>query len=462
MLKRHHEFFKSLMLLSDLVFVSAAWWCAFWARFHSGLLPALEGYVFNHYLIAWLLILGAWTFVFRLMDFYRPRRISTHGREFVDLVKASLLALLTFLGIIFIMRDLVLSRIAVLLFWCSSLVFVTASHVTFREGLRYLRRRGHNLRHVLIVGTAAEVRQMVERLTWYRHLGLRVVGVHLTERGGDAIVPKGVRLIADRAKLVRQVKSGGIDRIFVTLPLEQASLLPEIQAWFGDEPLTMHFVPNLGALAKLRGSMEEFDGLSIMTLQSSPLYGWDAIVKRTMDIALSTLALAPAALPMMIIALLIKLTSPGPVFYRQERMGLDGRRFVMIKFRTMVQGAEDETGPTWAAAEDPRVTPVGRWLRRMSLDELPQLVNVLRGEMSLVGPRPERPPLIEEFRKTIPAYMLRHKVKAGMTGWAQINGWRGNTSLQKRIDHDIAYIESWSVWRDVKILTWTLLGGFRN
>ena len=230
----------------------------------------------------------------------------------------------------------------------------------------------------------------------------------------------------------------------------------------GDEPVTVHFVPDLGALAKLRGSMEEFDGLSIMTLQSSPLYGWNSIIKRSMDVVLGALALGLFSPLMLLIAAAIKFTSPGPVLYRQERMGLDGQRFEMLKFRTMIHDAEQVTGPVWAQNNDPRVTRVGYWLRQMSLDELPQLFNVIKGEMSLVGPRPERPPLIEEFRKTIPGYMLRHKVKAGMTGWAQINGWRGNTSLPTRIAHDIDYIERWSVWRDVKILTATLLGGFRN
>jgi exopolysaccharide biosynthesis polyprenyl glycosylphosphotransferase len=168
-------------------------------------------------------------------------------------------------------------------------------------------------------------------------------------------------------------------------------------------------------------------------------------------------------LPVMgLIALAIKLTSPGPVLYRQERMGLDGQRFEMLKFRTMLDDAERHTGPVWAAENDPRATKFGRWLRLTSLDELPQLLNVLRGDMSLVGPRPERPPLIEEFRKSMPTYMLRHKVKAGMTGWAQVNGWRGNTSLDQRIEHDLDYIENWSLWRDVKILALTLLGGFRN
>jgi exopolysaccharide biosynthesis polyprenyl glycosylphosphotransferase len=202
--------------------------------------------------------------------------------------------------------------------------------------------------------------------------------------------------------------------------------------------------------------------MHIITLQGSPLYGWNSLLKRAMDIVLGGLALLVLSPLMVLIAVAIKVLSPGPVVYRQERMGLDGERFEMLKFRTMVQGAERLTGPVWATEDDPRVTPVGRWLRRLSLDELPQLINVLRGEMSLVGPRPERPPLIEEFRKSVPKYMLRHKVKAGMTGWAQINGWRGNTSLERRIEHDLDYIEHWTPWHDLKILALTLLVGFRK
>jgi Undecaprenyl-phosphate glucose phosphotransferase len=258
------------------------------------------------------------------------------------------------------------------------------------------------------------------------------------------------------------VRSGDIDGIFVTLPLEQSSLLSEIQQWLADEPIDLYFIPDVGRLATLRGHMEEFDGMPIISLQVSPLYGWNALLKRVMDVMIGGLALIIFFPVMFVIAVVIKLTSYGPVLYRQERMGLDGERFAMLKFRTMVDNAEGLTGPIWSANNDSRVTPVGRWLRRTSLDELPQLFNVLRGEMSLVGPRPERPPLIEEFRKSIPKYMLRHKVKAGMTGWAQVNGWRGNTSLERRIEHDIEYIENWSLWRDVKILARTLLTGFRT
>jgi Undecaprenyl-phosphate glucose phosphotransferase len=273
---------------------------------------------------------------------------------------------------------------------------------------------------------------------------------------------RGIDRLKNEQELTELSRRGGIDQVFVALPLDQAAKLREIQDWLGDEPVALHFVPDLGALATLRGSVEEFDGLQIISLQSSPHAGWNAFLKRGLDLSLGATALVIFAPLMLLIMLAIKCSSRGPILYRQERMGLDGRRFVMLKFRSMIDDAEKLTGPVWAAERDPRTTPLGRWLRRLNLDELPQLINVLRGEMSLVGPRPERPPLINEFRKSVPKYMLRHKVKAGMTGWAQINGWRGNTSLPSRIEYDLDYIENWSLWRDIKILARTLFSNFQN
>ncbi len=463
MLKRHHEFFKSLMLVNDLAFVGLSWWIAYFVRFHTDLLLLeSEPYVFGDYVIAWFLILVTWLVVFQVLDMYRPRRISTRTRELADLIKGSSLALLVFLGILFLFRGLVLSRAVVLCFWLLSLFFLNLSHVTFREALRFLRKRGYNLRHVVIVGAAQQSHELLHKLEWYRHLGFHIRGVYCTEEWSFKCEPQGLQLLATREELLALIRRGSVDQIFVALPMEQASRVREIQQWLGDEPITLHFVPDFGKLATLRGSMEELDGLSIVTLQSSPLYGWNSLLKRGMDVLLGFVAFGVFAPLMLLIAVAIKLTSVGPVLYRQERMGLDGRRFEMLKFRTMVKDAEHLTGPVWASDHDPRVTRLGHWLRRTSLDEVPQLINVLKGEMSLVGPRPERPPLIEQFRSAIPKYMLRHKVKAGMTGWAQVNGWRGNTSLEKRIEHDLDYIENWSLWRDVKILARTLVVGFRS
>ena len=461
MLKRHSQFFKGLMVVNDLFFISLAWWLTYSARFHTGLFPSPEPYVFQHYFVAWLMILVIWPTVSVLLDLYRPRRLSTHWHEAADVLKGSCLALLVFLGVIFLLREIILSRIVVVLFFALAFGLLNISRLTVREGLRFLRRRGYNLRHVAVIGMPRQAQRLVQKLEWYRHLGLHVAAVSWI---GDIAASErdGCNEMALRSQedILSLVKAGDIDQVFITLPLNEASRLKSIRDWLGDEPVTTYFVLDLGDLSLLGGNVEAFDGLQIISLQDSPLYGWHALLKRALDLGVGGTALIVVSPLMGLIALGIKFTSSGSIFYRQERMGLDGKRFQILKFRTMIKEAENLTGPTWAMENDPRVTALGCWLRRFSLDELPQLLNVLRGEMSLVGPRPERPLLIDEFRKSIPKYMLRHKVKAGMTGWAQVNGWRGNTSLEARIQHDLYYIENWSLWRDIKILARTVFDGF--
>jgi Undecaprenyl-phosphate glucose phosphotransferase len=462
-LKHHSQFFKSLMVILDGLFLSLAWWIAYFVRFQSGVLLAPGPHVFRHYVAAWFLLLISWGSVFAYLELYQPRRISSHWREVADIFKGSCLALLVFFAFVFLIRDVILSRLVVVSFFVLNLAFLNLSHVGFREGLRALRRRGYNLRHVVIVGFPAQAKQLIDKLRWYRHLGIHIVAIYLiSDDNHRDKTTWGETVLENPADLLKLVRESEIDQLFITLPLQEAPKLKEIRSWLGDEPVTIYFVPDLTDLKILGGKMEEFDGLPIISIQDSRLYGWNLISKRVVDIAVGIVALLLFLPLMALIALGIKLTSPGPIFYRQERMGLDGKRFQMLKFRTMVEDAETSTGPVWAADGDSRITPLGRWLRKTSLDELPQLVNVWKGEMSLVGPRPERPPLIAEFRKSIPEYMLRHKVKAGMTGWAQVNGLRGNTSLEQRIEHDIEYIENWSLYQDFKILALTLWRGFLN
>jgi Undecaprenyl-phosphate glucose phosphotransferase len=226
------------------------------------------------------------------------------------------------------------------------------------------------------------------------------------------------------------------------------------------EMVDVKVVPDLLQVIALRARLEDLDGVPVININDIPLQGVNSAIKRLIDIAISAIALFSLTLPFAIIATVVKLTSRGPIFYRQERMGLDGKSFSIVKFRSMFDDAERETGPVWTKPHDPRVTPFGRFLRRSNLDELPQLWNVLRGDMSIVGPRPERPHFVEQFKHKIPQYMLRHKVKAGLTGWAQVNGWRGNTPLDKRIEYDLYYIENWSVRLDLKIMWLTLVKGF--
>jgi Undecaprenyl-phosphate glucose phosphotransferase len=251
-----------------------------------------------------------------------------------------------------------------------------------------------------------------------------------------------------------------IDQLIIALPFRAYDALEGVLAQVENEPVELMLVPDLSRYLALRCGVEDLAGIPALTLQGAPLYGWNAVLKRGLDLCVSSGALVLFAPLMAAIALLIKLSSRGPVLYRQQRMGLDCRAFTLLKFRSMRANAEPPGVPIWSTRNDERCTRVGVWLRRLSLDELPQLINVLKGEMSLVGPRPERPEFIEQFRRGIPRYMLRHKIQAGMTGWAQINGYRGDTSIEGRLRYDLEYIQRWSLLFDLKILLLTLAKGF--
>jgi Undecaprenyl-phosphate glucose phosphotransferase len=277
--------------------------------------------------------------------------------------------------------------------------------------------------------------------------------------GGDHIGYRGLPLLGTLSEVSDIAQRERVDHLYVALPLEEHPKLLDLLDLTSRECLDVKVVPDLLQFIALRARLEDLDGLPIINVNDVPLQGINAWIKRSFDVVLSAAALLLLLVPFAIIAALVKLTSPGSVFYRQERMGLDGKAFTVYKFRSMYEGAETDTGPVWARDDDPRTTPVGRWLRRLDLDELPQFWNVLRGDMSIVGPRPERPFFVEQFKHRIPQYMLRHKVKAGITGWAQVNGWRGNTSLEKRIEYDLYYIENWSVGLDIKIMWLTVVRG---
>jgi Undecaprenyl-phosphate glucose phosphotransferase len=272
----------------------------------------------------------------------------------------------------------------------------------------------------------------------------------------------GLPVLGGLEEATQLLQTHGVDQLYIALPLEQHAKLLGLIKSVSNECVDIKVVPDLVQYATIKAALEDLDGIPIITLNEVPLRGWNSMAKRVMDVALGgTLLLLLALVLFPAIVLLIKLRGgKGPIFYRQERMSLDGKTFQIFKFRTMVDGAERETGPVFASAEDPRRTAVGIWLRRFNLDEFPQLINVVLGDMSLVGPRPERPPFVRLFKERIPQYMLRHRVKSGITGWAQVNGLRGNTSIEKRIEFDLYYIENWSLLLDVKILILTLFRGF--
>lgn len=460
MLKKHSMLFKNLLFIFDLVLIALTWVLAYYLRFYGNLIPVYyDIHPLKPYLFLILPILFIWGLIFRAFDLYRPRRTSTHFAEVLDISKACTFALVILVSLTFFVRKFEFSRVVFLYFWILSIVALSLSRGIFREGLRFLRRKGYNLRHVIIVGDGVPVRELTKRLKSHPELGFNIIGLlcNNTERVGKKVY--GEKIIGTYEEIERILNEEDIDQVFIAMPFTEMDKLENALKAIGDQPVGIKIIPDIYHFLPFCGSVEEFEGLPILSLQDSPLYGWNIVLKRLSDILIALFVLIITLPFMAIITVSIKLTSPDPVLYRQKRAGLDGEVFEMLKFRTMHIDAEKDTGPVWAKENDQRRTKFGAFLRRTSLDELPQFFNVLKGDMSIVGPRPERPVFIEQFRKSIPRYMLRHKMKAGITGWAQVNGWRGNTDLKKRIDHDLYYIENWSLWFDVKIMFLTIWKG---
>ena len=456
MLKTHSRLVENLALVGDLCLIAVCWVLAYWIRFH--LMHVTDVPPFRDYALQLIPILVVWGIAFRTFDLYRPKRLGSHVSEWIDVAKASLLGALILVSIMtFVFRGYEYSRLVILLFLAESIVTVSVARAALREVLRFARRHGYNLRYAIVVGGGEPAAEVLRVLNRRRDVGIFVLGLLSDKKE----VPENVRWLGGIEDMRTVLDRQQVDIVFIALPHADASRLTSVLSGIGDDPIAIHLVPDVFSLVPARGGVEEFEMIPFIHLRESRLYGWNRVLKRGFDLLFGAVGLAIAAPVMLAIGVALKLTSPGPVLYQQERMGVDGRQFKMLKFRTMRVNAEEETGPIWARPDDPRRTALGVFLRRTSLDELPQLFNVLRGEMSLVGPRPERPSFVEEFRRRVPGYMLRHKVKAGITGWAQINGWRGNTSIERRIECDLYYIERWSLGFDLKILLQTLWYGFR-
>lgn len=459
MFNKRIQVFRSFLFLNDLLVLTPCWFGAFYLRFYAPLIPVTKGIPpLSEYLILLPFVLLIWSGTFYINGIYS--RFYNPTQEWVALFKATGAALMILVFVTFFFKRTDYSRLVFLYFSLLSYLSLTLTRLLLKKYYIALQRRYFTLERVLIVG-ARELGQHVARTIGdHPELGLSVAGflTRTPQKVGTQV--QGLEILGLYEELDRIIRQQRINLVIFAMPLTVQQKLEDLLNLIRDELVDIKIVPDLYRLITLRGGLEEFEGLPFINLRESPLVGWNRFLKWAVDTFLAVLCLIVLAPLLLLIVLAIKVTSPGPVIFRQTRMGLDGQVFEMWKFRSMVTGAEAQTGPVWARKGDPRRTPVGRFLRRFSLDELPQLVNVLKGEMSLVGPRPERPELIRSFKDKIPNYMLRHKMKAGMTGWAQVNGWRGNTSLEKRIECDLYYIENWSLLFDLKILIKTFWKGF--
>ena len=445
---------------------------AYLVRFEFGIIPAPKGQPpFDQYLVLSPAIGLLVVFSYQLLGGYRPRRSRSRVDDFFTTFVGTLTA--TVIGLMATLYVQVyyaspeaqaagayeVSRVAWTLFLGLNVGLTYGS----REALRLLMQRrfraGIGLRRLLIAGTGDLACHLADRFLVHGDFGYRVVGF-VDDSENDHIGYRGLPLLGSLAETGEILRRERIDQLYVALPIEQHLDMLRLVEVANQECVDVNLIPDFLQFVTLRARLEDLDGIPVINVNDVPIRGLGSVVKRLMDLSLSAAALVALAAPFAAIAAAVRLTSPGPVFYRQERMGLDGRPFMVLKFRSMLHDAERDTGPVWTSENDPRRTPVGRFLRRFSLDELPQLWNVLKGEMSLVGPRPERPYFVNRFKAKLPQYMLRHKVKAGLTGWAQVNGWRGNTSIEKRIEYDLYYIENWSVALDFKIMWLTVLRVF--
>ena len=464
MLKKHSKFFETLVLLLDWITLSCSWILAYLLRFYYlPVIPVSKGIPpFITYLTLLVIMLPLWYIVFKAFGLYRPRRISSKIAEGMNIATATSIAIVILVTLTFFVRQYEFSRLTFLYFWINCVIFLSIERILFRELLRFIRKRGYNLRHALIVGTGSLGQDVTDRVHGHPELGIKIRGFLSEDNSQIGNELKGFKVLDTFENIRSVVMNQKIDMVLITLPLSAHEKLKDILNDIGDEMVSIMLIPDLLELATLRGGIGEFEGMPVISLRDTPLYGWNIVVKRVTDFVLSITILLAVSPLMLVISFLVKVTSRGPVFYSQERMGLDGKIFSMLKFRTMEIQAEKETGPVWAAKNDSRRTSIGTFLRKTSLDELPQFFNVLKGDMSIVGPRPEREFFIQQFRNKVPKYMLRHKMKAGITGWAQISGWRGNTSLEKRIECDLYYIENWSLRLDLAIMWLTIWRGLVN
>ena len=469
MIRRQKRSNALLYLTGDLLATLAAFFLAWYLRFESGLVPVPKGVPdIGRYLGLLPIILIIWPLVFYFHGLYQSRR----DRSRVD--EALTLMLAVFFGTFLISalqawyrptltedttELFTYSRAFIGIFVVLNLILAVGARVVTRYRLQQRRLAGHNLQRILVVGAGNLGKEITATLQAHRELGFEVVGFLDDDPGKAGRSFFGVPVLGRTRQVELVLEEQRIDQVYIALPLEAHRKMMRIMESVTRHCVEVKLVPDVLQYATINASLEDLDGMPVINLSQVPLQGWSSMAKRAMDVAIALAALAVLLPIFPILAFLIWYEDRGPLFYAQERMGLDGKSFMILKFRSMRVDAESSTGPVWAIKGDDRRTHIGSFMRQWSIDELPQLWNVLRGEMSIIGPRPERPTFVHEFKHKIPDYMLRHKVKAGITGWAQVHGWRGNTSIRKRIQYDLYYIQNWSLTLDLKILWMTFRSG---
>jgi exopolysaccharide biosynthesis polyprenyl glycosylphosphotransferase len=448
-----------ITVCSDIIAIEIAFLASYWIRFQSPLTDFVEvtlGYPpIEAYVLGSVFVIPVWLWLFNTRGMYNPRRNVYFSDEFFAVVRLVFLGMLVVMSGAFFFRAFSFSRLVFAILGGTAVVSISLGRYAVLKFEQSWYRTGHDIKRAVVVGMNESAHRVFERINAHPSLGYAVVGFFSpTERDRDFSMP--LPHLGAMKDVAAYAKSSSIDTIFIALhDSEHAQLYPLVQECEGFN-IELMLVPDILELLTSQVKLKTIEGIPFIPVKSLPMSTWNQIVKRTFDLVVALFLLVVISPLFALLALLVKLTSPGPIFFAQERVGLDGSSFRVLKFRSMRADAEHTTGPVWAQKNDPRATSVGMFLRRFSLDELPQLFNVLKGEMSLVGPRPERPYFVEQFKSQIPKYLDRHRVKTGMTGWAQVNGLRGNSTIEDRTKFDVYYVENWSLVFDVKIILKTV------
>ncbi len=414
------------------------------------------------YFSALYYLVPSYLFLYYMVQLYTSRRALRLWNEFVDIVQANIMGVIGFLVLLYMLNQPDFSRSMIGIFFVLNIALTTFAHGMLRKILRYIRKKGYNIKHILLVGYSRAAEAYISRILENPQWGYDIAGVL------DDIVPigtnyHGIKVVGKTDQLEDYLINSNYDEITITLPLDDYDRLEDLVAQCEKSGVHTKFIPAYPALFPSNPYTEDVQGLPVINIRYVPLTNsFNKLAKRTVDIIGSLIGIIISSPVMIAAAIAVKASSKGPIIYKQERIGLNGQPFMMYKFRSMRVQTEAEEKKGWTTKGDPRVTKVGAFLRKYSIDELPQLFNIFVGQMSLVGPRPERPQFVEKFKEQIPRYMVKHQVRPGLTGWAQINGYRGDTSIRKRIDYDIYYIENWTMGFDFKIILGTIRYGFFN
>lgn len=456
MLKKHENTFSLFQKTLDSVIVLLCWFAAFAFRFYfmaETQTSGMDSLLIN--LSPFLVILTL--YFFHQNGLYRSYRFSKRIKEILAVFKGNTQAFLGIIILLYFFAPDRISRIMLASYFVISQISLILGRLLVRNVLRRLRAKGLNLRHVLLIGNGPQMEEYLKTIRKFKDSGINILGII----DGPNIAQK-FQLKELKMEVLEAKEKLSPDLITISYSGKESHKIDEVLKYSHNDVIPIQILPNLG-FSFIGHKIEDFDGIPLLNVNQPIFNGIELGLKRFFDFSASLIGLIIISPLLFVLAILVKLTSKGPIFYGQNRLGLDGHHFKMWKFRSMKVAALNATdAPTWTVENDPRRTKYGTFLRKTSLDELPQLWNVLIGDMSLVGPRPEQPHWVDKFRHEIPAYMLRHKVRCGITGWAQINGWRGDTSLHKRIECDIFYIKHWSFWFDIKILFLTFWKGFIN